>query len=174
MGIAAPSAISNELARVVSAKRYEGKSIKNKQRLKTLDRTYHSLIYLMMSYMKAPDAELPDDVQALLPLTPAVFYVLFALTAEDQHGYSIMQAVQTLSEGVVTMGPGTLYSTIQRLVNLDLVEETTHTKRPEELERRRRFYRLTGLGRKVFDIEIERLKGVLRQVRLSRLSPVEP
>jgi DNA-binding PadR family transcriptional regulator len=51
------------------------------------------------------------------------------------------------------MGPGTLYSTIQRLVNLELVEETTHQKNPAELERRQRFYRLTALGRRVFDLE---------------------
>jgi DNA-binding PadR family transcriptional regulator len=120
-----------------------------------------------------PEPELPDDVRALLPLTPAVFYILFALANDEQHGYAIMQATHTLSEGAVSMGPGTLYTTIQRLFNLGLVEETTHRKRPVELERRRRFYRLTRIGRKVFDLEIGRMKGVLRQVRLSRLHPLE-
>jgi hypothetical protein len=57
--------------------------------------------------------------------------------------------------------------------DFELVEETTHQKNPAELERRRRFCRLTALGRRVFDLEIGRMKGVLRQVRLSRLSPVE-
>lgn len=124
--------------------------------------------------MKPAEPDLPDDVRALLPMTPAVFYILFALANDEQHGYAIMQAVHTLSEGVVAMGPGTLYSTIQRLVNLELVVETTHRKNPAELERRRRFYRLTALGRRVFDLEIARMKDVLRQVRLSRLNPVEP
>ena len=78
-----------------------------------------------------------------------------------------------VGEGAVSMGPGTLYSTIQRLVNLNLAEETTQHKRPEELERRRRFYRLTPLGRKVFELEIARMKAVLRRVRLSRLQPAE-
>jgi DNA-binding PadR family transcriptional regulator len=117
--------------------------------------------------------DLPEDVRALLPMTPSVFYTLFALAADEQHGYAIMQSVHTLSEGVVLMGPGTLYSTIQRLVSLGLVEETTQHKRPDELERRRRFYRLTNLGRRVFDLEIGRMKGVLRKVRLNRLRPAE-
>jgi hypothetical protein len=58
-------------------------------------------------------------------------------------------------------------------VSLGLVEETTQHKRPAELERRRRFYRLTNLGRRVFDLEIGRMKGVLRKVRLNRLHPAE-
>ena len=113
--------------------------------------------------------ELPDEIRDLLPMTPAVFYTLFALVREEQHGYAIMQSVDTLSEGAVSMGPGTLYSTIQRLVNLGLIKETTERKRPKEQERRRRFYRMTELGRKVFQIEVDRLKGVLRQVRLNTL-----
>jgi len=113
------------------------------------------------------------DPEMLLPLPVTVFHILVALSDADRHGYAIMQATHTLSEGAVSMGPGTLYTTIQRLVNLGLVEETTHQKLPVELERRRRFYCLTRLGRKVFDLEIGRMKGVLRQVRLSRLSPLE-
>ena len=117
--------------------------------------------------------DLPESVRAIMPMTPAVFYMLFALARDEQHGYTIMQTVNTLSEGAVSMGPGTLYSTIQRLVDLSLIEETTHEKRPEELERRRRFYRITQLGRRAFELETERMKAVLRQVRLSRLQPVE-
>lgn len=117
--------------------------------------------------------DLPDSVRAILPMTPAVFYTLFALARDEQHGYAIMQSVTTLSEGAVTMGPGTLYLTLQRLVDLALVEETTHEKRPEERERRRRFYRITQLGRKAFEVETQRMKAVLRQVRLSHLQPAE-
>jgi DNA-binding PadR family transcriptional regulator len=123
--------------------------------------------------MKRPELELPDEVRALIPMTPAVFYTLFALAGEEQHGYAIMQAAGALSGGAVSMGPGTLYSTIQRLVNLSLIEETTQWKRPEELERRRRFYRLTALGRRAFEAEVERMNGVVRQVRLSRLRAAE-
>lgn len=113
----------------------------------------------------------PAEMRSLVPMTPAVFYILFALLREDQHGYAIMRSVDVLSEGVVSMGPGTLYSTIQRLVNLGLVEETTSDKSHDEQERHRRFYRLTELGRRAFDLEIARLKGVLRQVRVGRLLP---
>lgn len=120
-----------------------------------------------------PQPVLPDEVRALLPMTPAVFYTMFALAEEEQHGYAIMQSVERLSDDAVLMGPGTLYSTIRRLVNLNLVEETTHQKQPEELERRRRFYRLTGLGRTVFEVEVARMKGVLRRVQLSRLRTVK-
>jgi DNA-binding PadR family transcriptional regulator len=116
---------------------------------------------------------IPEEIRSLLPLTPAVFYTLFALAGEERHGYAIMQSVHTLSEGTVPMGPGTLYSTIQRLVNLGLIEETTQEKRPDELERRRRFYRLTQLGRRLFDLEIERMKGVLRKVSVKGLRAAE-
>ena len=118
-------------------------------------------------------ADLPESVRSIMPMTPAVFYTLFALARDEQHGYSIMQTVSTLSEGAVSMGPGTLYSTIQRLVDLSLVEETTQERRPDERERRRRFYRITRLGRRAFEIETERMKAVLRQVRLSHLQPAE-
>jgi DNA-binding PadR family transcriptional regulator len=104
-----------------------------------------------------------------MPMTPAVFYTLFALARDEQHGYTIMQSVSTLSEGAVSMGPGTLYLTIQRLVDLALIEETTQEKRVEERERRRRFYRITQVGRRAFELETQRMKAVLRQVRLSHL-----
>lgn len=115
--------------------------------------------------------ELPTNIQALLPLTPAVFYTLFALANREQHGYAIMRSVESLSDGKITLGPGTLYTTIQRLLNLGLIEETTHQKRPEELERRRRYYRLTGLGGRLLSEEIRRFEDVLHQARLRKLVP---
>ena len=114
---------------------------------------------------------LPAEVHALLPLTPAVFYTLFALANGEKHGYAIMQEVKGLSNDSMRMGPGTLYTTIQRLLKLDLIEEITPQRRAEESERRRRVYRLTGLGRRVFDEEVSRLGAVLRQVRLNKLIP---
>ena len=118
-------------------------------------------------------SQISQEVLALLPMTPAVFYTLFALAHEEQHGYAIMQLVEKISEGAVSMGPGTLYSTLQRLLSLRLVEETTRYKRPDELERRRRFYRLTPLGRKMFDLEISRMKSVVRRAAATRLRPIE-
>ena len=115
--------------------------------------------------------ELPTEIRSLLPLTPAVFYTLFSLADREQHGYAIMRSVESLSAGKIKMGPGTLYTTIQRLLNLHLIEETTHEKRPEELERRRRYYRLTGLGGRLLQEEIRRLEAVLHQARLRHLVP---
>ncbi len=123
--------------------------------------------------MSRPEPDLPEEIRALMPMTPAVFYTLFALAREEQHGYAIMQAVDELSDGAVSMGPGTLYLTIGRLVNLGLVEETTESKQPEQLERRRRFYKITRLGRRAFELEVERMRGVLRRVRMKTLNPAE-
>ncbi len=70
------------------------------------------------------NATVPDDLQHLFPLTPAVFFILFALAEREKHGYAIMQQVGVLSDGKFRMGPGTLYTTIQRLLELSLIEET--------------------------------------------------
>jgi DNA-binding PadR family transcriptional regulator len=120
---------------------------------------------------RAVTPELTNEVRSLLPLTPAVFYTLFSLADHEQHGYAIMRSVESLSAGKIKLGPGTLYTTIQRLLNLRLIEETTREKRPEELERRRRYYRLTGLGGRLLREEIRRLETVLHQARLKHLVP---
>jgi Transcriptional regulator PadR-like family len=71
-----------------------------------------------------PAHRLPDDLQRPLPLTPAVFFILFALADGEKHGYAIMQTASRISGNQFRMGPGTLYTTIQRLLNLGLLEET--------------------------------------------------
>src|SRR5205807_3294373 len=88
----------------------------------------------------------PDDLQHLFPLTPAVFFILFALADGEKHGYAIMLSASELSAGQFRMGPGTLYSTIQRLLDMDLIEETEGTSAPSDHENRRRYYKLTGVG----------------------------
>jgi DNA-binding PadR family transcriptional regulator len=85
--------------------------------------------------MRKKASKLNEDLVRLLPLTPAVFFVLFALSESEKHGYAIMREVKLLSEGRVTMGPGTLYTTIQRLLVLGAIEETT-----ESGEQRRRYF----------------------------------
>jgi DNA-binding PadR family transcriptional regulator len=103
---------------------------------------------------------LPDNVARLVPLTPAVFYVLLALSSGARHGYSIMQETTTLSEGGFTMGPATLYSTIQRLVELDLVVETGGERGADS---RRRYYELTATGFRLLDAEVKRMNSVARR-----------
>src|SRR5467141_4605464 len=92
---------------------------------------------------------IPDDLQHLLPLTPAVFFILFALADGEKHGYAIMQTVSRISENQFRMGPGTLYTTIQRLLDLDVIEETGQS----EHENRRRYYKLTRTGKAVLAAE---------------------
>jgi DNA-binding PadR family transcriptional regulator len=99
----------------------------------------------------------PDELQ--LPLTPAVFFILFALADGEKHGYAIMQEVSKLSAGKFRMGPGTLYTTIQRLLDLKLIAET---KDSIEAEGRRRYYKLTRAGKSLFAEELSRMDAVLR------------
>jgi DNA-binding PadR family transcriptional regulator len=104
------------------------------------------------------------DPQSFLPLAPAQFHVLVALTEGDRHGYAIMQAVEDSSDGVVKMGPATLYGTLKRLVDQGLAEETD--RRPsEDDDQRRRYYHLTGLGRRVCTAEADRLERLITTTR---------
>jgi DNA-binding PadR family transcriptional regulator len=115
--------------------------------------------------------ETPDPVRELLPLSPAVFYILFALAEGEKHGYAIMQGVASLSDDRVRMGPGTLYTTIQRLLDQSLIEETQGTGEPSDHESRRRYYKLTRTGKSLLAAEIDRMESVLRRVRQKKLMP---
>src|SRR3989442_271974 len=120
--------------------------------------------------MKPKKTELPEEVMRLIPLTPAVFFILFALADGEKHGYAIMQQTTSLSDGSFRMGPGTLYTTIQRLLDLSLIEEVADAS---ERDSRRRYYRLTRNGRALLDMEINRLGAVLRPASEKRLWPQE-
>jgi len=91
---------------------------------------------------------------AFLPLTPSVFEILLALAEDDLHGYAVMQAVEERSGGRVKLLPGTLYRALDRLLDSRLIQER---KAPAGDDPRRRFYRLTALGRQVLVAEAERL-----------------
>jgi DNA-binding PadR family transcriptional regulator len=104
----------------------------------------------------------------LLPLSPVVFFVLFALADGEKHGYLIMQQVGVLSDKKLRMGPATLYTTIQRLVDQLLVEETE-----KDAGGRRRYYRLTGSGQELLRAELDRQAAVLRLARDKKLMPME-
>jgi DNA-binding PadR family transcriptional regulator len=104
----------------------------------------------------------PDDLRHLIPLTPAVFFILFALAQGEKHGYAIMQETSRLSEGSFEMGPGTLYTTIQRLLYLDAIAEAPGSGEFTEHESRRRYYRLTRAGRALLNAEVGRMKSVVR------------
>ena len=104
------------------------------------------------------------DAAGFLPVPQAQFHILVALTSGELHGYAIMQAVEQSSNGVVAMGPATLYGTVKRLCASGLVEELA--RRPARNDdQRRRYYRLTTLGRAVCLAEADRLERLVRQSR---------
>jgi DNA-binding PadR family transcriptional regulator len=109
------------------------------------------------------------DVQDLLPLTPAVFHVLLALSDGDRHGYAIMSEVANNTSGRVKMGPGTLYGTIKRLLDGGLLEESNRRPDPSLDDERRRYYRLTSLGQRVLKAEARRYEQVTQLARGKRL-----
>jgi DNA-binding PadR family transcriptional regulator len=99
-----------------------------------------------------------------LPLTPAVLHILLALADGEQHGYAVAQAVEALTDGAVRMGPGTLYGSIGRMVASGLIEEAARSRGRGDDERRR-FYRMTALGRRVLELETDRLARVVAVAR---------
>jgi DNA-binding PadR family transcriptional regulator len=110
----------------------------------------------------------PLDPEDLLPLTPVVLHVLLALADERQgkHGYAVAREVEELTEGQIRMGPGTLYGSIQRMLDASLIEEAPRARRarPDEDERRR-YYRITPFGRRVLELEVSRLADVVAIAR---------
>jgi DNA-binding PadR family transcriptional regulator len=99
-----------------------------------------------------------------VPLSPATLHILLALAAEDLHGYAIMQEVARQSDGKYKLGPGTLYDNLQKLIAKGLIEELG--SRPSDDDPRRRYYRLSQLGRAVLAEETARLKEVVREAEL--------
>ena len=103
------------------------------------------------------------------PLTPAVFHILLALADGDKHGYAIMKDVENQTAGRLKLGPGTLYGTIKRLLTAGLIVETDERPDPELDDERRRYYRLTALGRKLALEESQRLTQAVKAARMKRL-----
>lgn len=110
-------------------------------------------------------------VEEFLPLAPAVLHILLSLAGEDLHGYGIMQEVARQSEGRYKLGPGTLYDNLARLLDQGIVQEVKNGQSEENA--RRRYYRLSSLGRSVLAAEIERLESVIRDGKL-RLTTARP
>ena len=104
----------------------------------------------------------------MTPLTPAVFHVLLALAGGKRHGYAISKEVLRRTEGRMRMGPGTLYGTLQRLLDQGWVETVDG---PESADERRRYYRLKALGRRALEAEVERMDALVRTARAERVVP---
>jgi DNA-binding PadR family transcriptional regulator len=116
----------------------------------------------------------PED---LLPLKQHWFHVMLSLADQEQHGYGIMQEVLARTSGKVRLWPATLYGTLKRLMDSDLIEESDARPAPELDDARRRYYRLTRFGRRVLAAESARLEELVRVIHTKRgLAPreVEP
>jgi len=103
----------------------------------------------------------PDDVEDLLPLPPATFHILLALCAGDRHGYGIIQDVEERTDGAVRLSAGTLYRTIQRLLERGLIVEPRNPV-GVPVDPRRRYYRITPFGTEVARAETRRLSRLVR------------
>ena len=90
---------------------------------------------------------------------------MVSLAGGEQHGYGIMQDVLNRTTGKVRLWPATLYGSIKRLIEADLIEESDERPAPELDDARRRYYRLTALGKRVLDAECERLQKLVRTIR---------
>src|ERR1700747_1161110 len=108
------------------------------------------------------------DPQRFVPLKTHWFHIMLSLATGEQHGYGIMQEVLNRTTGKVRLWPATLYGSIKRLIDADLIEESDERPSPEFDDARRRYYRLTPLGRRVLDAEGERLQELLRIIRVKQ------
>jgi DNA-binding PadR family transcriptional regulator len=104
-------------------------------------------------------------VHKFLPLKTQWFHIMLSLAGGEQHGYGIMQEVLQRTTGKVRLWPATLYGSIKRLIEADLIEESDARPAPEVDDARRRYYRLTALGSRVLDAECERLKELVRAIQ---------
>jgi DNA-binding PadR family transcriptional regulator len=112
-----------------------------------------------------------DEAAAFLPLTAMVLHILLALADGDKHGYAIIKEVRQRTDGDVELGASSLYAVLKRLLADGLVLETDERPDPALDDERRRYYRLTPLGRSVAVAEMKRLESLLRQGRAKRLLP---
>jgi DNA-binding PadR family transcriptional regulator len=111
------------------------------------------------------------DPQGFIPLTPADFNILLALSDGEKHGYGIMQEIAKHTDGKLRLGPGTLYGAIKRLLEDGLIEESGKRPDPAHDDERRRYYRLTKFGQRVAAAEATRLEELVQLARNRKLLP---
>lgn len=119
---------------------------------------------------------LSNDPQSQLPLTPAVLHILLSLSDDrsGKHGYAIAREVEELTDGQIGMGPGTLYGSIQRMMDSGLIEDVPRarlTRAQLDDDERRRYYRVTPFGRRVLSLELARLAAIVAVARRKQLLP---
>jgi len=112
-----------------------------------------------------------ESVDTLLPLQPASFHILLSLADEDRHGYAIIQDISRRTNGEIKLSAGTLYRSIQRMQEQGLIVETKTRPAPEDDDERRRYYRITALGKTVAQAEVRRLHDLLKMARACGVVP---
>jgi DNA-binding PadR family transcriptional regulator len=112
-----------------------------------------------------------DEIDTLLPLPAATFHILLAVAGEDLHGYAIIQDVAVRTGGELKLSAGTLYRSIQRMLDQGLIVETRERPAPEDDDERRRYYRITSLGTSVAKAEARRLTQLVRMARARGFAP---
>lgn len=105
------------------------------------------------------------------PLTPAVFHILLALSGGGRHGYGIMKQVEADSQGKVTMGPGTLYGSLKRMLDAGLVSESDRRVDPDMDDQRRIYYQITEIGGQALAAELERYHHIVTLAQQRNLFP---
>jgi DNA-binding PadR family transcriptional regulator len=115
--------------------------------------------------------EAMENPDALLPLPPATFHILMAVAEEDRHGYAIIQDVARRTEGALKLSAGTLYRSIQRMLEQGLLVETQERPAPEFDDERRRYYRITEFGAAVARAEARRLAQLVKWARARGFAP---
>jgi DNA-binding PadR family transcriptional regulator len=111
------------------------------------------------------------EADALLPLPSATFHILVALADDDRHGYAIMQDVAARTGGSLKLSAGTLYRSVQRMLEQGLITEISARPAREMDDERRRYYRITPFGRTVARAEARRLAQMLKLARASGFMP---
>jgi DNA-binding PadR family transcriptional regulator len=111
------------------------------------------------------------EVDALLPLPPATFHILVALADEERHGYAVIQEIAARTGGEMQLSAGTLYRSIQRMLEQGLITEPRQRPSRDDDDERRRYYRITPFGTAVARAEARRLSRMLRLARQSGLAP---
>jgi DNA-binding PadR family transcriptional regulator len=111
------------------------------------------------------------EPESFLPLPPATFHILIALADEDRHGYAILQDVAARTNGELKLSAGTLYRSIQRMLDQGLIVETSTRPAPELDDERRRYYRITPFGIAVARVEVRRHAQLVKMARVRGLAP---
>ena len=110
-----------------------------------------------------------QDIEDLLPLRPVEFLVLLVLADDERHGYGIVQDIAERTDGKTKLLPGNLYAVLRRLMESDLLAESSRRPAKDLEDQRRRYYRITELGKEVLAADAERMRGLVKQVEARNL-----